>query len=208
MKKIVLSFILITFVIFASSGVHAQRYELGADVAVKVDYFRFMDSTLGDLDLQNGVYVGIEAYKQLLCPNLYLGAEVGWAGTDASAGVWRNELLLNSVDLDVTYVPIEFNAKYVIPIQPCLKLDLGAGLSLNYFKLSVDSSQLGLGSGSDSDWAFGGQFFTALNYTFSNNLFLGVEAKYQLTQNLTIRGLPSDVSADNLRIGGQFGYKF
>jgi hypothetical protein len=205
MKKLVLSFILLTCVILASSGVQAQRYEIGADVAVKVDYFRFMDSTLGDLNLQNGVYVGIEAYKQLLVPNLFFGMEVGWAGTDSSSGVWRNQLLLSSIDLDISYVPIEFNVKYVIPIQPGLKLDFGGGLSYNYLKFNIDGF---FGSASDSDWVFGGQFFTALNYTFTNNLYLGVEVKYQLTQNIKDLGLPSDVSADNLRVGGQFGYKF
>lgn len=213
MKNLFLGFILIAFAALGTSGANAQRYEIGADVAVKVDYIRFMDSALGDLDLQNGVYIGIEAYKQALVPNLYFGAEIGWAGAASSAGVITNNMLLiGGVDLDVSYVPIEFNVKYVIPIQTGFFFDLGAGISYNYFKLNIDTNQFGLGSGSADDWAFGGQFFTSVNYTFSNNLYLGLEAKYQLTQNLTLHSggvaLPIDITADNFRIGGQFGYKF
>jgi len=212
MKNLFLALVLIAFVALGTSGANAQKYEIGADVAVKVEYFRFTDSTMEDLNLQNGIYIGVEAYKQVFVPNLFFGAEVGWAGTDSSAGVFNNALFLGSVDLDVSYVPIEFNMKYVIPIQPCLKLDFGGGLSLNYFNLNVDSHRFGLGSTSADDWAFGGQFFSSVNYTFSNNLFLGLEAKYQLTQNITLHSsgisFPTDMSADNFRIGGQFGYKF
>lgn len=209
MKKVALTLVLLTFVALMSSAAYADKYEIGADVAIKVQYFRFTDSTLGDLNLENGIYVGVEAYKQLFVPNLYFGVEAGWAGTNSSPNSVYGELVPNNVDVDVNYIPIEFNAKYVIPIQPSLKLSLGGGFSYNYFKMNVDVFNY---STSGDDWVFGGQFFAALDYQFCNNAFLGVEAKYQLTENLNLhtsgRSFSTDTSADNFRVGLNLGYRF
>jgi opacity protein-like surface antigen len=211
------------------SSAHAETYPLGAGVALKVEYFHFSDSTIGDLNADDGVFVGIEAYKQLFLPNLYLGLEVGWAGTSGSLSsnittgqfdpVNGNFTFVTStvnVDNDISYVPIEFNAKYVIPVNPCWNVHFGAGASANYFNLdttvSIPVNGTRVSASSDqSDWVFGGQFFAGVDYKYQN-WFAGLGVKYQLTQDIDISvrsiSILPDTSADNLRVGLKVGYMF
>jgi hypothetical protein len=205
MKKFAMLFILITLMAFTASLVHAETYPIGADVAVKVEYFRFMDDSLRNSGAKDAVYVGVEAYKQLFCPNLYLGVEAGWAGT--RGGFTERFIDEGSfrIDTEVNYVPIEFNAKYVFNLSPCLFFDLGAGFSINYINMEAESFGV---SASTNDWIWGGQFFGELNYKITPCLFLGVAVKYQLTENIKAFGFNTDTSADNFRAGMQLGYKF
>ena len=106
---------------------------------------------------------------------------------------------------EVNYVPIEFNAKYVFKLSPCLFLDFGAGFSINYIDMEAESFGV---STSTNDWIWGGQFFGELNYNITPCLFVGVAVKYQLTENIKAFGFNTDTSADNFRAGMQLGYKF
>ena len=201
MKRLVLFLTLVALACAAPSVQAQQKYSLGfGNLALKVDYIRFMDGSLEDLKLENGVYVGVEGYVSVFHPSLYAGVETGWARTEGDFRVF-----LTRLDLTLDYVPIEFNAKYVFDIDPCLKLDIGAGLSLNYINLEVERARL---SASEDDWLFGGQFFADLNYTFPNNLFIGANMKFQLTEDYEPRGIRTDVNANNFRVGGQVGYSF
>ena len=211
MKKVCFVLFLLSFVV-ASSFAHAQTYQIGADVALKVQYFRLMDKDLHDFNAENGIFVGIEAYKQLFAPNLYFGVETGWAGTNGDVTA-----LGVNIDSEVTYVPIEFNAKYVIPLSQCLNLSLGGGISYNFFNLDSTATINVFGtpfrtSLSVDDWVFGGQFFAGLDYKFTQNLFAGIGVKYQLTEDLTFQtrgfAVETETSADNLRVGMQIGYMF
>jgi hypothetical protein len=206
MKKFSFVLILMTLVVFSTSLVHAQKYEIGADVAVKVQYFRFMDSDFKDAGVQDGVYVGIEAYKQLFLPNLYFGVEAGWAGASGNFTTpIINDFGALTVDSEVNYVPIEFNVKYVFELSPCLFFDLGGGFSINYLDMKVESMGV---SASQNDWLWGGQFFAELNYKITPNFFVGIGAKYQLTEDIELFGADTGTSADNFRVGAQLGYRF
>jgi hypothetical protein len=204
MKRLVLFFTFAALVCAAPSVKAEQKYSLGfGNLAVKVDYFRFMDSDLENLSLENGVYVGLEGYASLFHPNMYFGMETGWARTE---GDIRSVIPIFRADLTADYVPIEFNAKYVIDLHPCLKMDLGAGVSMNYFNLEVE--RFGF-SASEDDWLVGGQFFTDVNYMFPGaNFFAGVNLKYQITEDLKLANTRTDTNADNLRVGAQVGYHF
>ncbi|MEM5787111.1 MAG: outer membrane beta-barrel protein [Syntrophobacteraceae bacterium] len=208
MKRFFLLSILFCFVLASPCLSRAETYQIGANVAAKVDYFHFTDSNIADLNAQDGVYVGIEAYKQLFFPNFNLGMEVGWAGTSGSTtgfvpfGPFITQVTL---DTDINYIPIEFNAKYVVPLSDCFSLDLGAGFSINHF--DIETKIPALGSVSDDDWVWGGQFFTGLNYRYRNWL-MGINFKYQLTEELRFFGANTSTSADNLRAGVQIGYTF
>lgn len=201
MKKLILSLFLVGL-ICAVPPVHAsQGNALGfGDAAIKVDWFRFTDNGLADMDLENGVYVGLEVYYMIGCisPNLYFGAEIGWAGTSTSVDPY-------SLDLNVDYVPVEFNLKYVFDITPCVKFDLGAGISANWFGFEADFGNV---SYSSDDWLFGGQFFADLNYRLAPNWFVGANIKYQITQDIELDGVNTHTSADNFRLGAQVGYTF
>ncbi len=53
-----------------------------------------------------------------------------------------------------------------------------------------------------------GQFFGDLNYKITRDIYLGVGIKYQLTREFAFDNFATNVSGDNLRLGGQLGYNF
>ncbi|MGB9715576.1 MAG: hypothetical protein ACPL1G_04120 [Thermodesulfovibrionales bacterium] len=175
MKKLVLSFLIgLIFLTFSStSSTYAeQKSPLGLwNLVMKLDYINFTE------DSDNGIYAGIEGFYEIL-PNLYLGAEVGYA---------------DSISEDDIFIPIELNFKYALKIKPDLVLDIGAGGSYNY----ADDEDRG------SDWVFGIQFFGDLHYMI-NNFFIGINVKYQVTEHFE----SSSYDFNNLRLGGQFGILF
>jgi len=198
---------------FAALSTHcAQAQTWGSEVAVKVDYFHFTDSQIKSLNSQDGVYIGLESYKQLFCPNLYFGMAIGWAGPSGNvSGLVSSAVFLPtfaSADSSIDYVPIELNVKYVIPFSKCFNLAFGAGGSINYFSPTTNITTPGaVGHFSDSDWVWGGQFFGEMNYKF-NNWFIGVDVKYQVTEDLHLFGIDTQAGADNLRAGGRIGFTF
>ncbi len=209
MKKLILLSLLVALV-FTSSLVNAQqRYPLGiGNLAVKVDYLRFTDGDVEDINAENAVYVGLEGYMSVFHPNFYLGMESGWAGSsgDFDAFVIPPGVFAD-VDVDIDYVPIELNAKYVFEINPCMNFAVGAGISANYINVDMDINQLGL-SGDEDDWLFGGQFFADFNIFFTPNFFVGINAKYQITDDIEVNDVDTDINASNVRVGGQIGFAF
>lgn len=200
MKRLVLFGMLLSLV-FVPSVEAQQKYSLGiGNIALKVDYFRFMDSNLGDLGLPNGLFIGVEGYMNVFLPNLYFGMESGCAKT---SGEFKYRGI--NADLSATYVPIEFNLKYAFELSPEFILDLGTGLSVNYFSIEAEVGSI---SSSSDDWLFGGQFFADLNYKFASQWFIGGHVKYQLTQDLHLHGVDTETSGSNLRVGGQVGFSF
>jgi opacity protein-like surface antigen len=211
MKRVVL-FSLLTMLVLASSSAYAQqRYPLGfGNLALKVDYFSFTEDAFEDVDLEDGIYIGVEGYMPLLYPNLYVGLETGWAGSENEGDLFIRGRE-SDYDLDATLVPIELNAKYAFEINPNLVLDLGAGISVNYFDLELDVED-SPADGDADDWVFGGQFFADINYKLYNNWFLGANIKYQITDDLELDTddgeIDTDVSADNFRVGAHVGLLF
>ena len=200
MKRLVLFAILVSLLCVPT--VHAQQeYALGfGNVALKVDYFRFTDSGMQDLDLQNGVFVGIEGYVASFLPNLYFGIETGWAGTSGNSRYRGFQ-----ADLSADYIPIEFNMKYAFEASPEFVFDIGAGFSLNYLDIELER---GGWSTSSDDWLFGGQFFANVDYKFLNGWFVGANVKYQLTEDTHLDLVNSEMSPSNFRLGGQVGFLF
>lgn len=201
MKKWAVLVVVAAMVFTAVSLAQAQqRYPLGAgNVAFKVDYLRFTDSDFKDLNVENGIYFAGEFYVPIFNPNLYLGLEVGYGWSSGDM-----DIIGADVDVDLDYVPIEFNAKYAFELDPCLVLSLGAGISYNYLNIDADVNGLSLG---DSDWLFGGQFFADLNYKMGQ-WFMGANVKYQITEDISLNDIDTDASASNFRAGGQFGFMF
>src|SRR4030067_3624034 len=192
MKKLLLVSFLFVMVLGSSAAFAAEKASLGAgNVALKLDYISFTESELKDTEVDTGFYIGLEAYGEIT-PNLYLGAEVGYANPDGSVGI---------VDTEATFVPIELNLKYAFKAAPNLAIDIGAGVSYNFAK--VELTALGISLYDDDDWLFGGQFFVDLNYTV-NQFFIGVNAKYQLTEDFK----DADFGFSNWRVGGQVGLMF
>jgi len=208
MKNILLLSFWAVFVFASSSAYAAEKYALGnSNIAVKVDYINFTEDVFDQVDLKDGVYVGLESNVMTL-PNLYFGLEGGWAGA-------KNDDTVNNfgdsfdVETKINYVPLELNLKYAVPVSPAWVIALGAGVSYNWFDVKLDVD----GEDEDtSDWVFGGQVFADITYKVSNQWFIGINGKYQFTEdlNFTVRGedINTNTSADNWRAGAQVGLMF
>jgi len=213
MKELFL-FTLIGAFVMAFSAVYAAEENpvLGnGNVAVKVDYIGFTDSHVKDHDYDKGTYVGLEGYAQIIqdLPNLYLGMEIGYTNPDGG--------YLGYADPDhpkypahyhaeLTFVPVELNLKYAIEVAPNFTFAFGAGPSCNYAKLEGYKIDVGPPSVNFSEdrWLFGGQVFADLNYKLSQQFFVGINAKYQATEEFG----DEDLNFNNWRIGAQVGYCF
>jgi len=134
--------------------------------------------------------------------------EAGWAGTENDTTV---NLLGDSFDVetDVTYVPVELNLKYVIEASPQWRIALGAGVSYNWFDVELDVCSE---CADASDWVFGGQVFADIAYKINNQWFIGINGKYQFTDDIEfdVEGLDieTDTNANNWRVGAQAGLMF
>jgi hypothetical protein len=185
------AFVMTSTVVFAQ-----EKAPLGVgNLALKVDYISFTDNDLEDLDVDSGLYLGIEGFGEV-SPNLYLGLEVGYAFIQ-SGDFFELDLFDTELDVDLTYIPVEVNLKYAAEVSPHFIIDFGGGLSYNYAEIDVEDLD------DEDEWLFGGQLFLDLNYTF-DAFFLGINAKYQITEE----GDDLDASFDNWRIGGQIGFFF
>lgn len=89
---------------------------------------------------------------------------------------------------------LELNPHYVVETMPGLGLGFGPGLG--YVKAEA---------GSESQGMFALQLGASLHYTAMGPLFLGAEARYQVTQSDQFAG---QKGADNLRIALKVGYNF
>ena len=189
------------FVMASSAADAAQRFPFKStlgigNLGVKVDYINFTDDLVKDFDNDTGLYIGFEGYTAIV-PNLYLGVEIGFANPEGSIYIEGERF-----DTEVTFVPIELNLKYAARVAPNLVFDFGAGISSNY----VEEEEYGFdffGSDSRDDWLFGGQFFMDMNFTM-NQIFIGVNAKYQVTEDFK----DYHYNYNNWRIGGQIGVMF
>jgi opacity protein-like surface antigen len=207
MRKILLLSVILIFVFASTSLYAADKYALGnANIALKVDYISFTGDIFDSVDLEDGIYIGLEGYYGITS-NLYVGLEAGWAETENDKTV---TLFGDSFDVetDVTYVPVELNLKYVIEASPQWRIALGAGVSYNWFDVEHDVCS----ECSESDWVFGGQVFADIAYRMSNSWFIGINGKYQFTDDLEfdVKGLDieTDTNANNWRFGAQAGLMF
>ena len=202
MKKILLLTLMLVFVFASTTLYAAEKYALGmGNIALKVDYINFTEDVFDNIDLDNGIYLGLEGYYTIY-PNLYLGLEAGWAGTE-NDGDLEIDGEKRNVDIDVTFVPVELNLKYVFELDPNWNIGVGAGISYNYFKIEANKIDE-----SADDWVFGGQIFADINYKMNKEWFIGINAKYQFTDDLEFDNVDTSTSADNFRIGAQIGYMF
>jgi len=203
MKKILLLSLMIVFVFASTTLYAAEKYALGtSNIALKVDYVNFTDDAFENIDLENGVYVGLEGYYAIY-PNLYLGLEAGWAGSQNDDDIDVPGIGQVDVDLDVTFVPVELNLKYAVALDPRWSMGFGAGISYSFFEIEANDIDE-----SADDWVLGGQVFADINYKLSNQWFIGINGKYQFTDDLEFDNVDTSTSASNWRVGAQIGLMF
>jgi len=199
MKKIALFIVAISLLAVSPAAYGADKVLLGnGAIALKASYLNFTERALEDLDNDDCLYLGLEAYNKIT-PNLYVGMEIGYAFADGSA-----QIETVKADTELKFIPIELNLKYVMDLTPRLALDFGAGASYSWMKEEISGPGL---SSPVEDWLWGGQIFASLNYKIER-FFMGINAKYQVTESFEIRDFDTDINANNWRIGGQAGIMF
>src|SRR4030065_1311769 len=128
MKKLLLVSFLFVMVLGSSAAFAAEKAPLGAgNVALKLDYISFTENEFEDAKVDTGFYIGLEAYGEV-SPNLYLGAEVGYANPDGK---------IEDVKIEATFIPIELNLKYAFKAAPNFIIDVGEGRSYNFAVLEI-----------------------------------------------------------------------
>src|SRR3989304_1326423 len=192
MKKLMVpAFIaLISFAINANAEENAPG---NWHVAAKVAHISFTDSVLEHVGLDESVYYGIEAYAKA-APKFYVGGEVGYVN---EKGAFSNA---SYVGTELTYIPIEVNIKYFIQDTGRLSFAIGGGVSQNY----VEENTYYYGTYTWEEWLFGVQAFADLSYRFGDRYFAGVNAKFQLTEDME----DSSYGYDNIRLGAHVGVVF
>jgi hypothetical protein len=212
MKKIILvSTLILSFIIVPAVVCNAKTNALGIfHFGAKVDYISFTDDFLKDADVDTGVYLGAEIYDvdtgvylgaeiySIILPYLYLGLEAGYSNPSGT----YTDAILGNVDTELTYVPVELNAKVAFEPVKNLAIDVGGGVAINYAEMK--GSILGVPVTQD-DWLWGGQFFADINYIAGGVVYIGINGKYKFAE----KGLKDyDVTLNNWMIGGQIGVKF
>jgi hypothetical protein len=191
-KSILISALILSFIIVPAAVCNAAGPLGIIHFGAKVDYIEFTDSFLEDADLKKGTYFGAEIYSSLV-PYLYLGLEAGYSNP---SGTYLGN------DTELTYVPVELNAKLAFELVKNLALDVGGGVSINYAEMK--GSILGVPVTEDN-WLWGGQFFADINYIAGGVVYIGINGKYKIAE----KGIKDfDVSLDNWMIGGQIGVTF
>ena len=187
--------VLVSIVFFHIPAFAANELDLGkVHLAVKIDYIQFVDDINEDVGIDEDVYYGVEAYYGL-SDNLYLGSEVGYSNPEGDFSYWGDHY-----NTEVTFMPLELNIKYSRFINSDIYFDIGTGFAYIYIEEKINGFRY---SSEEDDWLLGGQVFLGLNYKL-HNLFVGVNGKYQVTEEF------QDDSNDyeNWRIGGQIGMIF
>lgn len=198
MRRLALFCLIGTFVM-TSTVVYAQvKVPLGmSNFALKFDYINFTDNHFKTFNQGNdGLYIGLEGYGEIT-QNWYLGGEVG-----EGVNIFGN---------DVSFVPVEVNLKYAKEAIPNLVADFGGGLSYNYARLDFTDWSHPYYSGNTvyyrgvdkEHWLAGGQVFADLTYKIGF-LFIGLNGKYQVTQDFKDEGF----DLNNYRLGVRLGIMF
>lgn len=188
-------FALVFVLLVCSTAAYAEeKAAIGKGLALKIDYLNFTDSFVKDNNIDKSIYIAVEGYAHV-APEIFLGLEVGIANPSGTVGNQKTEL---------TYVPVELNAKYVGEFLPLLNLAIGGGLSFNHASETVVSNG---STFKNDDWLLGGQVFAELLFA-SGNYFMGFNGKYQFTDNFAADGSAPSHRYSNWRLGGLAGVLF
>lgn len=159
-----------------------------ATVSVQLGYIAFPDAPS---EADDGVYLALEGYVKI-APNLYLGGMVGSADTTE---------LLSDESTELRF--IELNVKYAIEALSNLIVDAGGGVSYSHAEYDNFHLFSSVADEHEEEWLAGGQLFADLIYRI-NWFSLGINAKYQITEEMSAAGY----SYSNFRTGLQVGFIF
>ncbi len=141
MKKLTLTFISVLIVSFLAKPSFAEdmpypskEMPLGeSTLSISIDGHTFTHDDAAYYGLDSGIGTSVEGYLAV-APKIYIGASLGYAISEGSF-IWMDSANVgHKIDTELTYTPVEVNAKYLIELSPELLLSLGGGFSKNYLK--------------------------------------------------------------------------
>lgn len=190
-----------------------QKAPLGTgNFAVKTGLVAFTDHFFRLIDEERRAYTGIEGYGKIY-KDVYVGGELGFCGV--SNDFQDDDLLHQHRAYDTDFTFLELNTKYVKDLSPNFVIAGGGGLSWikvdgtyevhNFLLVGDRNIQTMDRRVPESEWLLGGQIFTDLTFTYRWFL-LGINAKYQMTQEMKSEG--EDFDLNNYRLGAQIGALF
>lgn len=101
-------------------------------------------------------------------------------------------------DNGLTLQNLELNAHYQVPVAPDLKFGIGPGVGI----IMTDAD------GTDNPTFFGAQFGASAHYTGFGPVFLGAEARYQITNEDKFTSISAEDNMNNWRAAVKVGYMF
>jgi|GEM_PF-1170039 len=163
-----------------------------------------MAGGVAQADMVRDLSPGIAVMGGVIDPELS-GASSDWGyGVEASAdclllqpaqGVLRHQLSITRYDdRPLRMTSTELNTHWMFEVAP--RLEIGAGPGISYMRARL---------GGETNGLWGAQVGGSMNYTLDNNVFMGVEARYQFTESERFNGSSEDM--DNYRVMGKVGIR-
>lgn len=172
----------------------------------------FPTGDLNDNDFDPG-FSGEIGYGYYLLPNLAAEGSIGYYSSQASdqfiGGYYDdNRYRYYHGDFDVAIVPISLTLKATVQMD---MVELYAGGGVDLFCMSIDAgNDAGYSDDDDSDAVFGAHIVAGGNVDIGNNMYIGLEAKYLLTDEVDVSLFENSYSydLDGFTVTGTFGYRF
>lgn len=201
MKKIFRCACLILFVVVVVVNQSEAKGLPSNFITVKLGGFFPQSSDLDDLNADTG-FNGEISLGHYIAPGFSVEGALGYFETEgrvSAAGIDVNEKF--------KVIPLTLSLRGHVPYGRFEPYGfLGIGVYFVEDEISGSIPGLGLsGSDSDDDTALGFHIGLGGTYTFPNNVFLGVEARYLFVETDTF-GV--DYSLDGIALTGNIGYRF
>ena len=172
-------------------------------------------------DLDDGGYdpgfAGEVGYGYYLLPNLAAEGSIGYYNAQNSdefvAGYYDNgRYRYYHGDIDVAIVPLSLTLKATVRTG-AIEFYGGGGVDLYCMSIDAgddDGSNDGRSEDDDSDAVFGAHLVAGGNVDIGNNMYIGLEAKYLLTDDVDVSlfNKSYNYDLDGFTVTGAFGYRF
>jgi outer membrane protein W len=165
-------------------------------VALKLGGFFPQSGDLDDIDADAG-FNGEVALGHYVAPGFSIEGALGYFKTSGSAST-----ILGIVGEKFEVIPLTISIRGQVPYG---RFEPYGFLGLGVYFVDDEISVPGLGTDSDSDANLGYHIGLGGNYTLSNNIFLGVEARYLFLETDTF-GV--NFKLDGVTLTGNVGYRF
>lgn len=204
---------------YGVAAADTQNFDLPRNyITLKSGAF-FPTGDLDDDDFDDG-FNGAVAFGHRFNRYFALEGEAGYFQTDtkdrgtvSSSGLTFTGRAVS----DLFSIPLRITALGVLPLaEDRFELfgGVGFGVYITHLDLKLDGNVTGPGgsvsgtvSDDDTDVHVGGHFLAGANYNLSHNLFVGVEGRYQITDEAELFGVDA-FDLNGFTVTGNLGFRF